>query len=115
MSLPDRPLLACEFAAVLGDDIRLIVAPLGQAMLNAKVAAIETCPRLRVPDPGPHRRRQDQRPWPWARGGLCRDRLRGQAAGAGRAADRRGRSLILPRVEDGRLRLVHDCSGGSRR
>jgi hypothetical protein len=44
VSLPDRPLLACEFAAVLGDYIRLIVAPLGQAMLDAKVAAIETGP-----------------------------------------------------------------------
>ena len=42
--LPDRPLLACEFAAVLADYIRLIVAPLGQAMLHARVAAIETGP-----------------------------------------------------------------------
>lgn len=44
VSLPDRPLLACEFAAVLADYVRLIVAPLGQAMLRAKVAAIETGP-----------------------------------------------------------------------
>ena len=44
MSLSDRPLLACEFAAVLADYVRLIVAPLGQAMLHAKVAAIETGP-----------------------------------------------------------------------
>ena len=44
VSLPDRPLLACEFAAVLADYVRLIVAPLGQAMLHAKVAAIETGP-----------------------------------------------------------------------
>jgi hypothetical protein len=44
VSLPDRPLLACEFAAVLADYARLIVAPLGEAMLHAKVAAIETGP-----------------------------------------------------------------------
>ena len=44
VSLPDRPLVACEFAAVLADYVRLIVAPLGQAMLHAKVAAIETGP-----------------------------------------------------------------------
>ena len=42
VSLPDRPLLACQFAAVLADYVRLIVAPLGQAMLRAKVAGIET-------------------------------------------------------------------------
>jgi hypothetical protein len=44
VSLPDRPLLACEFAAVLADYVRLVVEPLGQAMLRAKVAAIETGP-----------------------------------------------------------------------
>ncbi len=44
VSLPDRPLLACEFATVLADYVRLIVAPLGQAMLHAKVAGIETGP-----------------------------------------------------------------------
>lgn len=44
MSLPDRPLVACAFAAVLADYVRLIVAPLGQAMLHAKVAAVETGP-----------------------------------------------------------------------
>jgi hypothetical protein len=44
VSLPDRPLLACEFAAVLADYLRLIVAPVGEAMLHAKVAAIETGP-----------------------------------------------------------------------
>ncbi len=44
MSLPDRPLVACEFATALADYVRLIVAPLGQAMLHAKVAAIETGP-----------------------------------------------------------------------
>ncbi len=44
VSLPDRPLVACEFAAVLADYVRLIVAPLGQATLPAKVAAIETGP-----------------------------------------------------------------------
>src|SRR5580693_6414733 len=30
VSLPDRPLIACEFAAVLADYVRLVVAPLGQ-------------------------------------------------------------------------------------
>jgi hypothetical protein len=44
VSLPDRPLLACEFAAVLSNYVRLIVAPLGQAALHADVAAIETGP-----------------------------------------------------------------------
>jgi hypothetical protein len=44
VSLPDRPLVACELAAVLADYVRLIVAPLGQATLHAKVAAIETGP-----------------------------------------------------------------------
>ena len=44
VSLPDRPLIACEFAAVLADYVRLVVAPLGQATLHAKVAAIETGP-----------------------------------------------------------------------
>jgi len=44
VSLPDRPLVACEFAAVLADYVRLIVAPLGQTTLHAKVAAIETGP-----------------------------------------------------------------------
>ena len=44
VSLPDRPLLDCAFAAVLADYVRLVVAPLGQAMLRAKVAAIETGP-----------------------------------------------------------------------
>jgi hypothetical protein len=44
VSLPDRPLVACEFALTLADYVRLIVAPLGQAMLHAKVAGIETGP-----------------------------------------------------------------------
>ena len=44
MNLPDRPLLDCEFASVLADYVRLIVAPLGEAALHAKVAAIETGP-----------------------------------------------------------------------
>ena len=44
ISLPDRPILECEFAAVLADYIRMIVAPLGEAMLRAKVASIETGP-----------------------------------------------------------------------
>ena len=44
VSLPDRPILECEFAAVLADYIQLIVAPLGEALLRAKVASIETGP-----------------------------------------------------------------------
>jgi hypothetical protein len=44
VSLPDRPVVACEFALTLADYVRLIVAPLGQAMLHAKVAGIETGP-----------------------------------------------------------------------
>jgi hypothetical protein len=44
VSLPDRPLIACEFAAVLADYVRLIVAPLGQAMLHARITAIDTGP-----------------------------------------------------------------------
>jgi hypothetical protein len=44
VSLPDRPLVACEFAAVLADYVRLVVAPLGQATLHAKVTSIETGP-----------------------------------------------------------------------
>jgi hypothetical protein len=44
VSLPDRPLVACEFAAVLADYVRLIVAPLGHTTLHAKVAEIETGP-----------------------------------------------------------------------
>jgi hypothetical protein len=44
VSLPDRPLVACAFAAALADYVRLVVAPLGEATLHAKVAAIETGP-----------------------------------------------------------------------
>jgi hypothetical protein len=44
VSLPDHPILDCEFATVLADYIRFIVAPLGEAVLHAKVAAIETGP-----------------------------------------------------------------------
>ncbi len=44
VSLPDRPVVACEFAAVLADYVRHIVAPLGRATLHAKVTAIETGP-----------------------------------------------------------------------
>jgi hypothetical protein len=44
VSLPDRPLVACEFALTLADYVRLIVAPLGQAVLHGKVAGIETGP-----------------------------------------------------------------------
>jgi hypothetical protein len=44
VNFPDRPLLDCQFAAVFADYVRLIVAPLGQTMLHAKVVAIETGP-----------------------------------------------------------------------
>jgi hypothetical protein len=44
VSVPERPLLACAFATRLADYVRLIVAPLGEAALHAKVAAIETGP-----------------------------------------------------------------------
>jgi len=44
VSLPDRPVLDCQFAAVLADYLRLVVAPLGEAMLRAKVVSIETGP-----------------------------------------------------------------------
>lgn len=44
VNLPDRPLLACEFARRLADYVRLIVSPLAQATLGAKAAAIETGP-----------------------------------------------------------------------
>ena len=44
VSLPDRPLLGCEFATVLADYVRLVVAPLGEGLLHAKVAAVETGP-----------------------------------------------------------------------
>jgi hypothetical protein len=44
VSFPDRPLLECAFALVLADYIRLIVAPLGEAILRSKVVSIETGP-----------------------------------------------------------------------
>jgi hypothetical protein len=44
VSLPAQPLLDCKFALVFADYVRLIVAPLGEAMLHAKVASIETGP-----------------------------------------------------------------------
>jgi hypothetical protein len=44
VGLPDRPTVECAFALVLADYVRLIVAPLGEAMLRAKVASIETGP-----------------------------------------------------------------------
>jgi hypothetical protein len=44
VALPDHPLVACAFAAVLADYVRLIVAPLGRAILGARLAAIETGP-----------------------------------------------------------------------
>ena len=44
VDLPDRPVLECEFALVLADYVRVIVAPLAAAALGAKVVAIETGP-----------------------------------------------------------------------
>ena len=44
IDLSDRPVLECEFALVLSDYLRLIVAPLAAATLGAKVASIETGP-----------------------------------------------------------------------
>ncbi len=44
VKLPGEPVLDCEFALVFADYVRLIVAPLGEAMLRAKVVAIETGP-----------------------------------------------------------------------
>ena len=44
VNFPDRPLLDCQFAAVFTDYVRLIVAPLGQTMLHAKIVGIETGP-----------------------------------------------------------------------
>ena len=44
VGLPGQPLLDCQFATVFADYIRLIVAPLGEAMLRARVASIETGP-----------------------------------------------------------------------
>ena len=111
VSLPDRPLLACEFAAVLGDYVRLIVAPLGQAMLHAKVAAIET-------GPGYECRTQDR-----IAGAKISAHAKGLAVdfvaigmadkrrSPGRAAGERGGSLIPPRPSDGRVRLVHHRPG----
>jgi hypothetical protein len=42
--LSGEPLVDCAFAAALTDYLRLIVAPLAEGMLHAKVAAIETGP-----------------------------------------------------------------------
>ncbi len=44
VNLPGEPVLECAFALVLADYIRLIVAPLGEAMLRAKVVSVETGP-----------------------------------------------------------------------
>jgi hypothetical protein len=44
VSLQDRPLVSCEFALTLADYVRVIVAPLGQAMLHARITGIETGP-----------------------------------------------------------------------
>ena len=44
VKLTGEPLLDCGFALVVADYVRLIVAPLGEAMLRAKITAIETGP-----------------------------------------------------------------------
>ena len=115
VSLPDRPLVACEFAAVLADYVRLIVAPLGHTTLHAKVAEIET-------GPGYDCRTQDR-----IAGAKISAHAKGLAVDfvAITLADKRrilverqtarGRSVLLPRDPDGRLRLVHDRSRSRRR
>ena len=50
VSLPDHPILECEFALVLADNVRLIVAPLGAAALGSRVASIETGPGFECRD-----------------------------------------------------------------
>ena len=111
VSLPDRPLLACEFAAVLADYVRLIVAPLGQAMLHAKVAAIET-------GPGYECRTQDRIAGAKISAhakGLAVDfvaiRMVDKRRSPGRAAGERGGSFVPSRSSDGRVRLVHHRPG----
>ncbi len=44
VSFPDQPLIDCELALVLMDYVSLIAAPLGEAMLRAKVVSIATGP-----------------------------------------------------------------------
>ena len=51
--LPDHPILECEFALVLADYVRLIVAPLGTATLGSRVASIETGPGFECRDRNP--------------------------------------------------------------
>ena len=65
VSLPDRPIFECEFAAVLADYIQLIVAPLGEALLRAKVASIEPAPATTA---GPRTGSWEQRSAPMPRG-----------------------------------------------
>ena len=114
VSLPDRPLVACEFASVLADYVRLIVAPLGQATLHAKVAAIET-------GPGYDCRAQDRvagsKITAHAKG-LAVDFIaitladkRRIAIEEGGQAARTKRPTSAAILTDGGLRLVHDGSG----
>jgi hypothetical protein len=104
VSLPDRPLLGCEFAAVLAVYVRLIVAPLGEAMLRAKVASIET-------GPGYECRSRDRDADSAHAKGLAVDffavEFDGQAARPSGASGRRGRNVLCPRDAVSGLRLVY--------
>ena len=115
VNLPGEPVLECAFALVLADYIRLIVAPLGEAMLRAKVVSVETGPGLRLPQPGPHCGRQDQRACQRLGCGHHCGRLRRQTACRGGASDRRRRRILFPRDAIGGLRLVHDRPRAGRR
>ncbi len=44
VTLPDQPILDCEFATTLADFLRVLVAPLGAATFGAKVTSVGTGP-----------------------------------------------------------------------
>ena len=46
VSLPDHPLLACEFAAVLADYVRVIVAPVGEACCTPRSLRSKLAPAM---------------------------------------------------------------------
>jgi hypothetical protein len=50
VGLPDQPILECQFAFVLADYVRLVVAPLGAATLGSRVVSIETGPGFECSD-----------------------------------------------------------------
>ena len=110
VSLADHPLLECEFATVLADYVRLIVAPLGQEMLHATVASIET-------GPGYQCRTQDHIPGAKISAhakGIAVDFMSITLADKRRVFVERqgaGRSVLFSRVPNRRLRLVHDRFG----